>query len=472
MSFVGRSFEIGIIKSALESNRAELGVIYGRRRVGKSTLLKKVPLQGEGLFFEGLEGQPQEKQVRHFLDQLAEQTETPPFRGESWKEAFDALTPFVEKGKSYVVFDEFPWMASERSELVALLKFYWDRSWKNNNKLTLVLCGSVASFMVKHVLHSRSLHNRKTFELKVDPLPAAEAKKFFSKYRSDFEATKFLCVFGGVPKYLEQINPRLDLMENLDRLCFKKGGFFLNEFDTLFKEQFRVTRTYEAIVKSLSTQPISKEGIAQKLRMKPGGGLGTYLQNLEDAGFIKKEVPLNLIGKMKSKTIRYSVWDEWLRFYFQFMHPQIALIQQNTRSGLAEGVLGARLDPFFGIAFERLCQKNLTHLLERLEIPIHRVQGVGPYFRQPSRKKGANPGVQIDLLIKKKGNTLVLVECKFTREPVGMAIVPEIERKIRVLNAPKGMSVERVLVSASGVTHELEDEGYFHRTLGLEAVLG
>ncbi len=471
MTFIGRSFELEIIQAALNSKRAELGVIYGRRRVGKSTLLKQVHHQGDGLFFEGLEGLPLEKQVEHFLDQLATQTKTPPFRGKTWKEAFEALTPFLRKKRIYLVFDEFPWMASEQDDLIALLKFYWDQSWKENPKLTLILCGSIASFMVKHVLHSRALHNRKTFELKVEPLPAVDSKHFFSKYRSDFEAAQFLCIFGGVPKYLEQINPRQDLMTNLDHLCFKKGGFFLTEFETLFKEQFRVTRNYEAIVQCLSQQSMSKEQITKQLGSKGGGGFGTYLKNLEDAGFIKKETPLNPFGKIRSKTIRYSIWDEWLRFYFTFMHPQISLIQQNTRNGLADGIIGNRFDSYCGLAFEKLCQKNLATLLVNLELPMHRVLGVGPFFRQPSRTEKKSPGAQIDLLIRKKGNTLVLVECKFSKNAVGMSIIPEIERKVKALNPPKGFSIERVLISASGISPELEDHGYFHRTLGLDAIM-
>ncbi|MBI5139139.1 hypothetical protein HZA26_00810 [Candidatus Nomurabacteria bacterium] len=189
--------------------------------------------------------------------------------------------------ENIVVFDEFPWMASERNELVAILKYYWDNHWKQNFRLKLVLCGSIAQFMVQHLVHSKPLHNRKTFEMKIEPLPPYEAKDFFKHKRSHIEIAQFLMVFGGIPKYLEQLDPSRSLSINVDLLCFDKNGFFYNEFETLFKEQFRSTRIYENIVSLLSCGAYSKEAISRSLHLSSGGGLTNYLKNLEQADFIK-----------------------------------------------------------------------------------------------------------------------------------------------------------------------------------------
>ncbi|ETR66702.1 MAG: hypothetical protein OMM_12457 [Candidatus Magnetoglobus multicellularis str. Araruama] len=117
-------------------------------------------------------------------------------------------------------------MASGRTELISLVKYYWDNYWKKNPNLTLVICGSIANFMFKHIVHSKALHNRKTFEIKLAPLSACESKLFFKQYRSNNEIAKFLMVFGGIPKYLEQVDPQFSFSENMDRLCFQKKWFF------------------------------------------------------------------------------------------------------------------------------------------------------------------------------------------------------------------------------------------------------
>jgi len=262
--FYGRKHELQILKRAIGSSSPELGIVYGRRRVGKSSLLMQAAGRKGDLLFEGLQQASLKSQIEHFLLQLADQTGTPRSAARNWREALDALSFHLRNGRRYVVFDEFPWMASGRSELVALVKYYWDNHWKKNPGLTLVLCGSIANFMFRHIVHSKALHNRKTFEIELDPLPAHEAKRFFGRYRSDYEIAKFLMVFGGIPKYLEQIDPARSLSDNLDRLCFQRNAFFLTEFETVFKEQFKVAGTYGEIVKALAEQSQSRESLARR----------------------------------------------------------------------------------------------------------------------------------------------------------------------------------------------------------------
>lgn len=473
--FLGRKYEQEVILKAIRSNRAELGIVYGRRRVGKSTLLDHFAAEAHSLYFEGLEKASKSEQIVHFVDQLSRQTQTLPVRATSWKDAFDALSRVIEKGRHYIVFDEFPWMAAERSELVALLKFYWDRFWKKNPEITLILCGSIANFMVKHLVHSRALHNRKTFELKLDPLPAQESKAFFKNFRSSTEIAKFLMIFGGIPKYLEQLDPTKSLSWNLDHHCFMKAGFFVNEFETLFKEQFKVTKNYESIVKTLAKSSKSKEKLAKVIHIDAGGGLKYYLEQLERADFVKAFHPLSFAPGVGQKTKKYVLWDEWLRFYFTYMQPHLQVIQLNQNPGAFDSFAASSIDAYFGLAFERFCFKNVQSIFDKLEIPSFQVLGYAPYFRQGARKPNAKgyrqQGIQIDLLIHRKGGVLTLVECKFSNEPMGKGIISEVERKIEFLDAPKKFTIERVLIATNGVTPQVENEGYFHKILGLDAFL-
>ncbi len=470
---LGRKYEYDLIKNCIQSERAELGIVYGRRRVGKSTLLQTLRKETRNLYFEGIKGLSTQEQIEHFCKQLADQTQSMPVVARQWQDAFDALSIHISKKKYYVVFDEFPWMASEQKKLVSILKYYWDNHWKKNNQLTLMLCGSIAQFMIKHLVHSEALHNRKTFELKLEPLPAHEAAFFFKKKRSAFEIAKFLMIFGGIPKYLEQININHSLEKNMDRLCFMKGGFFLNEFETIFKEQFKVSKTYEAIVLALSQSKLTKEDLARKIKMSAGGGLTVYLKNLEQADFIRRELSLDLTGKsLKSKTARYALSDEWLRFYFAYMHDSLKVLVRNTHEGLFDQMTRTSLANYFGINFENFCIQNISDIIRLLDLRPSEVLQWGPYFQQPSRSSAKKKkGTQIDLLIQRRGQNYSLIECKFTENPVQPSIIQDVESKIKALKVPKKVTLERVLIAANGVHPKVAQADYFHKILTLDDFL-
>jgi AAA+ ATPase superfamily predicted ATPase len=467
---IGRKYEIELLRKRVQSKKPELGIVYGRRRVGKSHLLKSIitkPSTGD-MYFEAIRGYPLQKQIDHFCKQLSEQTNTVQVKADSWEKAFDAFTPHILRGKHYVVLDELPWMASERQELINILKYYWDLKWKSNPGLKLILCGSIAHFMIKHVVHSEALHNRKTFELKVDPLPAYEAQDFFAGRKSKLEITKFLLTFGGIPKYLEQLDPRESYTISVDNLCFQKAGFFVNEFETIFKEQFKTTRSYGKIVRALLKGAKTKEEIAEIASISAGGSLTLYLENLERADFIKKRTSISFVGgQRKSKTHKYVLWDEWLRFYLTFMEPAIDLVQKNTKSGLFLKRTGLELATYWGHCFESFCEKNIAVILNRLQISESEIITIGPYFQQPLRSLNKT-GVQIDLLVFRKGQVVSLIECKFSENPIGIKIIHEIERKISGLGLSKKYTIEKILVTAGPLSRDLEVSDYFNQVIVID----
>lgn len=469
--FIGRQYEVGLIRNALRSKRPELGIVYGRRRVGKSSLLKSVANETPTLYFEGLQKGSQKKQIEHFLKELSKQTNTPLVASVSWRAAFEALSVHLKKGRSwYVVFDEFQWMANGRTELVSLFKFFWDNVWKENSKLTMVLCGSVAHFMIQHVIHSQALHNRKTFEIHLDPLSSQEAAQFF-KNTSEREILQYLFVFGGIPKYLEQIDTRFSFVQNLDKLCFQKSGFFVEEFSTLFKEQYKNIKTYTNIVRALAPGTCTRETLLKKLEMVSGGGLTGYLENLENAGFIKNFSAYSPRG-WSAKTRKIHLWDEWLRFYFNFVFPHREVIAQNTGPGLFEHLSAKKFDVFCGGGLEKLCLKNLKGICENLGVAWTSVKNFGPFFKQPSRSKHeSTQGLQIDILLERADDTLMLFECKYSRQPVGVSVISEVERKIRFLSAPRRMRIEKILIAPGGVSEDLTDQNYFNHILGSSALI-
>lgn len=469
---IGRQREKELLSDSSKSERAELVIVYGRRRVGKSALLQSFIKTPHDYYFEGLQDADTPEQIAHFMRQLAKQQGTLPMLATRWHETFEAFSQVIGKGKHFVVFDEFPWMAAERHELVSLIKYFWDNVWKINPRLTLVLCGSVASFMVKHVLHSKALHNRKTLEIRLEPLNATEAKQFFKNFRSPYEIIKFLMIFGGIPKYLEQIDPRKSLVDNLDRHCFQRNGFFTTEFETLFKEQFRVVQTYKKIVKALANHSMSREKLAQRLKTASGGGLAVYFDNLEQAEFIKSWVPFSP-HRVGTKTKRYALWDDWLHFYFTYMDSRLNLIQNNIRGPLFWGLASSSFESYCGIAFERFCLKNFVSILATMNMELSQIRGFGPYFRQGSRKEGEKSvtGLQIDILSERQGGILMAFECKFKTKPVGLEVIGQFERKLECLKPPKNYTIEKILIAPGGVTRDLNRSHYFHHILDDKAIL-
>ncbi len=474
VSFHGRDYERKRLRKAINSKRAELGFIYGRRRVGKSTLLHEIGAEYENsLMFEALQEATRKEQIDHFMRQLSEQTQTPLAVARDWQEAFSVLGFYLKEGQRFVVLDEFPWMANGRKTLVSLLKYFWDNQWKKNRGLTVVICGSIAQFMVKHLVHSEALHNRKTFEFRLDPLPAREAKLFFKDYRSEKEIARFLMAFGGVPKYLEQVDPTRSIQENLDELVFRKDGFFVEEFETIFNEQFRVTKTYQSIVETLAGHSTSPEKLAKQLKMPSGGGFGVYLENLELSDFVRILRSPSVSGTGR-KTRRVYLWDNWLRFYFHYVRPNKKAILANDKPGLFERLVAPSFETWCGFGFEHLCLQNITNVFKALKIPTSQIIDYGPFFRQGARRgrKNEHAGAQIDILVRRRGDILTLIECKFRSQSIGVGVIEEVRQKVKMLHAPGKHSVERVLLTSGEITPELEREGYFHRVLGLECLFG
>jgi AAA+ ATPase superfamily predicted ATPase len=467
---IGRQEEKQIIFNALNSKKSELGILYGRRRVGKSFLLQSIEFK-QSYFFEAVKNYSVEKQVAHFLKQFSEQEKLPILKGSTWEEAFDIITPYFIKKSNYVVFDEFPWMASERTELVSLLKYYWDNKWSKNPNLTLILCGSIANFMVKHILHSQALHNRKTFEIKLKALPCNEAKDFFPEKYSLYEKTLFLMTVGGIPKYLEQMNTKISFYDNITNNFFKQNGFFVNEFETIFKEQFKKYNTYTDIVYLLSKNKMSQSELSKVIHLS-GGGFKEYLDTLENADFITHFRSLDFKGKEKKKTIKYNISDEFLHFYFYFIYPNKKKIEQGLGEEVFKALQGRKLDAFMGIAFERFCQKNIKKIIQLLNIHPENIINFGPYHSQKHRSKNEkSPMAQVDLMIVLKKNRLLIIECKFTNQPLGMYIIQEIQEKINRLCIPKSFSISPVLISASGVIKNVMEQNYFDSVITIEHLL-
>lgn len=464
--FGGRKQELKILEEEYKSSKNSLVVIYGRRRVGKSSLIEKFG-KNKKLFysFEAIEQGTTIEQIQHFTESLKKQINDPILSSihfKTWREVFNYLDQkFVNNQHKVVLcFDEFQWMAAGQSKLPSLLKFVWDTQWKNK-KIMLILCGSIASYMVKKVVKSKALYGRISREILLQGLEPNESLILFKNKRSKEEVLKYLLIFGGIPKYLENIDLNESFNKNMNRLCFSKGSFMLEEPDAIFYSQFKETETYLKIVRLLQTGIHSYKQISDKLKICSGGGLTSYLYNLELAEIISEYKPFD--NQSNTNLKRYKLSDEFLCFFYKYMEPNLDLIQGNRSSNLFDRLCASEYLPWMGYAFERFCLKHAYYLIDKLGL-TNEVLRVGPYFKRNDQ------GFQIDLAIARNDNVISLCEIKYQESPIKTTIIPEFERKLSLFPIPKGYCVEKVLISTQGPTESLKDTGYFHQYLDLEGI--
>lgn len=467
--FVGRNYERELVKKHLgDHSKAQLLVLYGRRRVGKSTLIREsLKNEKKVLFFEGIEGEPTNIQIDQFLKDLSRQTGRIRLAARNWRDVFQGLGEIISRGRWVLVFDEFPWMAAGRSRIVSDLKVYWDRWAQQNRQLALFLCGSVASFMTQHLIHSKALHNRKTLELCLNPLSPGESGLFI-KNRSLWEKAELYMCLGGIPKYLEQINPKLSLAKNLNHHCFSYGGFFINEYETLFKEQFRAIGTYQSIIACLAKGPASLSDISRKTGLPKGGGLSGHLVNLIRSQFIREYSPHTTSLRKRSRTKIYKLTDPFLLFYFHYIYPNLEIIQKNKGYDLFHSLVAPSLPVYYGLAFERLCEDAMNEILLHLNIHLSDILTIGPFFQQ---RTPVNEGLQIDNLIMRRDKVWTIMEYKYHQKPIGMEVVHDVTRKIERLKVPAQISVEKVLVTSAGATSNVKRSGFFDSILTMKELV-
>jgi AAA+ ATPase superfamily predicted ATPase len=459
--FTGRKSELLQLDESYKSQRSQIITIYGRRRIGKSELIQHYAFGKSALLFEALEKEKSPQQITHFKEQLAEKLKDPILKKAhvtDWKTLFDYITNYLSKRnkKTILFFDEFQWMAAGQSKLVSLIKFYWDNHWKQF-PVQLVLCGSISSYMVGKVIKSKALYGRIDLQLRIDDLAPNEIADLLGSKIAHEEVLRYMLLFGGVPKYFELIQNKLTFEQNIENLCFSKNSFFLEEFGRVFYSQFKKHRLHEKIVILISKGPLTLEEISNKLNITSSGGLKRYLTELELARFIATSND-TMSGKQK----KYRLIDEYLRFYFHYIYPNLKLISDGKISNIFANKVRPKWSSWLGIAFENFCFKNIQLICQTLRIEKTLVD----FF--PLIQTTLKGGLQIDLVLKTSDKSLFICECKYHEVAIGLSVIAELENKLKFFKIPRGFSIKKVLIAPRGITKDLEKTNYFDSILKIE----
>ncbi len=468
--FYGRERELGILKELLDSKVARLVVLRGRRRIGKSRLAEKF-----GDFFEKrftFVGLPPEKKVtaeiqrRHFANELEKQTQLFSLRSDDWDFLFHALGQVTEKGRVLIVLDEINWMGSLDPAFLGKLKTAWDIYFKKNPHLVLLLSGSMSAWIEKHILRSTGFFGRIALDMTLHELPLHQCSHFwrpFEKSIAAIEKFKVLGVTGGIPLYLESINPKLSAEENIRRLCFRKEGLLFLEFDRIFSDVFgKKAPLYKKIVSHLAQSSADQKTLLKAIKVEKSGVYSKYLDELVKTGYIARDYTWSIKSGKLSKLSRYRLCDNYLRFYLRYIEPNELNIQQN-RDLLPKG-----WTTIMGLQFENLILNNRGRIHQILGIQSHEIKIDNPYFQRTTKKE---PGLQIDYMIQTRFNILYICEVKFHKERIGTDVIQEMKAKIEKLSLPRGYSVHPVLIHVNGIKEEVEEEDFFSRIIDFSQFL-
>ncbi|MEM6395451.1 MAG: ATP-binding protein [Bacteroidota bacterium] len=415
---IGRKGELEALNEAYASGSPELIALYGRRRIGKTFLIRQH--FGDRICIEitGLQNGDTQQQLINF--QLAISRYFPNYESKSgklprkWLEAFFQLSQVLESElpnqRKVIFLDEIPWMGNGKTEFITALGWFWN-SWASKENIVLVICGSAASWMIKKVINDRGgLHNRVTRLIQLKPFSLTETKAFCESKKinlSPFQILQIYMAIGGVPMYLNQLKSGLSAVQNIQLLCFDRQGYLRDEFDRLFASLFFKHERHVEIVKILAENRLglNRETIIKKSSFTNGGGLTSVLTELEESSFISAYANY---GK-KKKGILYRLTDFYTQFYLSFIskHKLKELSNFGQLSDLPT------YHAWSGYTFENVC---LTHLDQ-----IRKALGISVIYSEASaffvRKSDELPGAQIDLVIDRRDQTINLCEAKFSSEP-------------------------------------------------------
>lgn len=472
--FYGREAELHRLLEAQQLPGAKLFVITGRRRIGKSSLVEKF---GENQKFYQFMGLPPTKdstaqdQRNEFMRLLSEQTGLPEIKTEDWGKIFSLLARETARGKIVLLFDEISWMADKDETFLPKLKSAWDLYFSKNAKLTLVLCGSVSSWIRKNIMNSTGYLGRPTLEMTLEELPLDICVNFWGAHSeriSAYEKFKILSLTGGVPRYLSLINPKKSAEENIRNLCFLKDAILSNEFDRIFSDIFgRRSQIYLEIVETLLEASQSPDGILRLTNRQKGGDISEYLKDLVLAGFIKQDHTWDIKSGKISKFSRYRLSDNYLRFYLKHVRPNKPMIEKNLFKNRTLSSFPG-WEAIMGLQFENMVVNNEAILFKKLGIREEDIIFANPYYQTQTQKR---KGCQIDYLIQTRHNNIYIFEIKFSKNKTGLEVAEEMKEKIERLNLPKNFSYRPILIHINGVTSDLEDSHYFSEIIDFSEFL-
>jgi hypothetical protein len=464
-AFVGRDLELTKLKELVRLDVASLVVIKGRRRVGKSRLATEFAARLCGYRSILITGMAPDEKVtaaeerEDFASQLSRALSIPPPRADDWNTLLWALADRTATGKWVIILDEINWLGAKDATFLGKLKSAWDVHFSKNKKLILILSGSLSSWIERNILHSTGFVGRVHLDLTLDELPLCDCAPFLEaghQFLASYEKFKMLAVTGGIPSYLERIDPGSSADANIHRLCLTREGFLFREFDLLFNDLFQKKQFYRRLIAAIAEKPLELEDIYRKLNVEKAGYISECIEDLIEAGFLARHYTWNIKTGGPAKRSLIRVIDNYTRFYFRCIKPNRAAVERGAAR------LPAGSEGILGLQFENVILKNRPSVWKKLGISADDIVFDNPYWQTATQK---TRGCQIDYMIQCRNNTVYACEIKFSKDPLQRGVISEVDRKIRNIAKPRNYTFRPVLIHVNGVDDSLLDERYFDNVI-------
>jgi AAA+ ATPase superfamily predicted ATPase len=409
---IGRKEEQRLLRNAVRKEEAQFLVVYGRRRVGKTYLIRETFGNDFTFSYAGIAGVKVGRQLAEFekaLHAYGLEVEKPL---ENWFDAFDGLRVLLERSeheKRIVFIDEMPWMDNKRSEFVPALEHFWNGWAAGAKNLTLIVCGSAASWITKKIFRNKGgLYNRMTLQIALKPFTLGECRDFFAAtgvQMNLYDMIGCYMILGGIPYYLNMLDGRYGLSKNIDRLCFSESALLRNEYDAIFGSLFTNPEKYTEVVEVISRKKsgLTREEIKTMVGFPDGGNLTRILNELAESGFIRMYKPF---GRKKNGAL-YQLSDPFTAFHLTWMKDRGAGNDDIWSSLTGSGEYNA----WSGYAFEQVCLAHIPQIRNALGIAGVRTSA-GAW-----RSSGTSaPRAQIDLVVDRSDNVINLCEMKYANQ--------------------------------------------------------
>lgn len=451
-SIVGRNAEKAELNKIFNSAKAEFLAVCGRRRVGKTFLIKEY-FENELVFsVSGLAMANTQKQIKNFYATLKLYDSSLSEKPIDWLDAFNLLIKYLDSlphERKVILLDELPWMDTPKSGFISALEHFWNGWASSRRDIVLIVCGSATSWMMDNLINNHGgLHNRLTRQMFLEPFTLNETEQMLESLGfnlSRYEIAEYYMILGGIPYYMTLLNPEESVAQNIDRLIFKRNGELKNEFDNLYAALFRNSESYIKVASILNSKHsgLTRHEIMEEAKLPSGGTLTKILKNMESCGFIRK---FTCISIGKTQTL-YQLVDFFSIFYFRF-------IQHKTgnKTNFWSAIQGTqKFYVWAGLAFENVALYHIGQIKRALG--ISGIDSEEYTWRKDSNETG---GAQIDLLIDRKDNTINLCEMKFCESVYELTADEEMKLRNRISALKsslkkKSKSVQLTMITSFGV---------------------
>ena len=464
---IGRQEELKLLESLKKRNRSDFVAIFGRRRVGK-TFLIRTAYEGQFCFqLTGLAKGDLQEQLTNFHTALvrADKTGRDIPIARTWFSAFQQLITYVEnlpEGRKIIFLDELPWMDTPQSGFITALEHFWNSWASGRSDILLVVCGSAASWMIHSLLmNTGGLYNRVTHRIKLEPFTLAECEAYFADKGAAFNRYQLIqlyMVLGGIPFYLEQVDVGKSALQNINALCFAPNGFMRTEFQYLFASLFKQSDRHLAVVDALAQKAkgLERGDLLKKAKLSNGGNATKLLRELEESNFIRK---YKAFGNREKNAV-YQLSDFYTFFYLKFIRKS---------DSLDDYVWGADVPEFTawsGYAFEQICLHHAPQIKKALNI--------GGVVTRSSAWLGSDGTrkAQIDLVIDRRDGVINLCEMKFSLNTftITKAYATELREKIGLFkeSTKTRKAVYLTMITTYGLTGNNPEMGLVQNELTMD----